>query len=141
MDLIQTIDFANIANSFASGTGDYVQLFEPQASIFEREGIGRIVASFGKESGRIPYTTFMAKQSYLTKTKKRSKSSPARFTKRSSGLRRTLQKKQPKAFKIILKIPSFQSLHLQSNGINNNSLLLLILFWMKRMEPASNHHG
>ena len=69
VNLVQTIDFANIANSFASGTGDYVQLFEPQASIFEREGIGRIVASFGKESGRIPYTTFMAKQSYLTKNK------------------------------------------------------------------------
>ncbi|WP_425531918.1 ABC transporter substrate-binding protein [Bacillus glycinifermentans] len=70
IDLIQTIDFANIANSFASGTGDYVQLFEPQASIFEKEGIGRIVASFGKESGRIPYTTFMAKQSYLKKNEK-----------------------------------------------------------------------
>ncbi|MCF7617145.1 ABC transporter substrate-binding protein [Bacillus sonorensis] len=67
IDLIQTIDFANIPNSFASGTGDYVQLFEPQASIFEKEGIGRIVASFGKESGRIPYTTFMAKASYLKK--------------------------------------------------------------------------
>ncbi|MEC1261998.1 ABC transporter substrate-binding protein [Bacillus swezeyi] len=67
VNLIQTIDFANIPNSFASGTGDYVQLFEPQASIFEKEGIGRIVASFGKESGRIPYTTFMAKESYLKK--------------------------------------------------------------------------
>nr|WP_236251285.1 MULTISPECIES: ABC transporter substrate-binding protein [Bacillus] len=69
LHLIQTIDFANIANSFASGTGDYVQLFEPQASIFEKEGIGHIVASFGKESGRIPYTTFMAKESYLKKNK------------------------------------------------------------------------
>ncbi|KAA6448505.1 ABC transporter substrate-binding protein [Bacillus swezeyi] len=67
VNLIQTIDFANIPNSFASGTGDYVQLFEPQASIFEKEGIGRIVASFGKESGRLPYTTFMAKESYLKK--------------------------------------------------------------------------
>ena len=51
--------------AFASGTGDYVQLFEPQASIFEQEGKGYIVASFGEESGYVPYTTFMAKQSYL----------------------------------------------------------------------------
>ncbi|MCY8838754.1 ABC transporter substrate-binding protein [Bacillus atrophaeus] len=66
VDLIQNIDFANIANAFASGTGDYVQLFEPTASLFEKEGIGHIVASFGEESGRVPYTTFMAKKSYLT---------------------------------------------------------------------------
>lgn len=65
MTLIQNIDFSNIANSFASGTGDYVQLFEPTASIFEKEGKGYIIASFGKESGYVPYTTFMAKQSYM----------------------------------------------------------------------------
>ena len=65
LNLIQNIDFANISSAFASGTGDYVQLFEPQASIFEKEGRGHIVASFGTESGHVPYTTFMAKQSYM----------------------------------------------------------------------------
>jgi NitT/TauT family transport system substrate-binding protein len=65
LTMIQNIDFANIANAFASGTGDYVQLFEPQASLFEQKGIGHIVASFGAESGKIPYTTFMAKDSYM----------------------------------------------------------------------------
>ncbi|WP_373925505.1 ABC transporter substrate-binding protein [Bacillus sp. D386] len=65
LKLIQNIDFANVANAFASGTGDYVQLFEPQASVFEKEGKGHIVASFGKESGHVPYTTFMAKESYM----------------------------------------------------------------------------
>jgi NitT/TauT family transport system substrate-binding protein len=67
LDLIQNIDFANVANAFASGTGDYVQLFEPTASIFEKEGKGHIVASFGTESGHVPYTTFMAKESYMKK--------------------------------------------------------------------------
>jgi NitT/TauT family transport system substrate-binding protein len=67
LNLIQNIDFANIANAFASGTGDYVQLFEPTASIFEKEGKGYIVASFGSESGKVPYTSFMAKESYLKK--------------------------------------------------------------------------
>ncbi|MNO27522.1 NMT1/THI5 like protein [compost metagenome] len=65
IDLIQNIEFANIAAAFASGTGQFVQLFEPQASIFEREGKGHVVASFGTESGRLPYTVFMTKQSYI----------------------------------------------------------------------------
>ena len=67
LELIQNVDFANIAPAFASGTGDYVQLFEPTASIFEKEGKGRVVASFGTESGHLPYTVFMAKQSYIKK--------------------------------------------------------------------------
>lgn len=77
LNLIQNIDFANIANAFASGTGDYVQLFEPTASIFEQEGKGHIVASFGTESGHVPYTTFMAKDSYM----KENKETVEKFTK------------------------------------------------------------
>ncbi|WP_117169037.1 ABC transporter substrate-binding protein [Paraliobacillus sediminis] len=65
LNLIQNIDFANIASSFLSGTGDYVQLFEPIASQFVQDGNGHIVASFGEESGHVPYTVFMAKQSFL----------------------------------------------------------------------------
>ncbi|MEC0090954.1 ABC transporter substrate-binding protein [Paenibacillus macquariensis] len=67
LELIQNIDFANITAAFASGTGQYVQLFEPQASIFEKEGRGHVVASFGVESGHLPYTVFMSKQSYIKK--------------------------------------------------------------------------
>ncbi|TMU86063.1 ABC transporter substrate-binding protein [Bacillus sp. BHET2] len=69
LNLIQNIDFANIAGAFASGTGDYVQLFEPTASILEQEGKGHIIASFGTESGHVPYTTFMAKDSYMKDNK------------------------------------------------------------------------
>ncbi|KOP68820.1 hypothetical protein AMS62_28925 [Bacillus sp. FJAT-18019] len=67
LELIQNIDFANIASAYASGTGEFVQLFEPQASIFEKEGRGKVVASFGVESGHLPYTVFMTKQSYIDK--------------------------------------------------------------------------
>ncbi|MCM3126650.1 ABC transporter substrate-binding protein [Paenibacillus provencensis] len=69
LTLIQNIDFANITSAFASGTGDYVQLFEPQASIFEKEGRGKVVASFGVESGKLPYTVFMTKQSFIKDNK------------------------------------------------------------------------
>lgn len=67
LNLLQNIDFANIPGSFVSGDSEYVQLFEPTASIFEKEGKGHIVASFGEESGKLPYTVFMTKQSYIDK--------------------------------------------------------------------------
>jgi len=69
MELLQNIDFANIPAAFASGIGDFVQLFEPQATVFEQEGRGKVVASFGTESGRLPYTVFMARQSYIEQNK------------------------------------------------------------------------
>lgn len=67
LELIQNIDFGNIPGAFASGTGDYVQLFEPQATLFEEEGVGHIVDSFGTESGEVPYTVYMAKLSFIDK--------------------------------------------------------------------------
>lgn len=65
LDLEQGVDFANIPGAFVSGDYEYVQLFEPTASTMEKEGAGHVVASFGEESGLVPYTVFMAKQSYL----------------------------------------------------------------------------
>jgi NitT/TauT family transport system substrate-binding protein len=65
LELIQNVEFANIPTAFASGTGDYVQLFEPQATVFEMEGRGHVLASFGVESGHLPYTVFMSKQSFI----------------------------------------------------------------------------
>ena len=69
LNLIQNIDFANIVNAFMSGSGEYVQLFEPSASILEKEGAGFIIASFGEESGELPYTTFMAKEGFIKEEK------------------------------------------------------------------------
>ncbi|GGA76388.1 ABC transporter substrate-binding protein [Ornithinibacillus halotolerans] len=65
LTLHQNIEFANIPGAFLSGDYEYVQLFEPTASVFEKEGNGHVIASFGEESGHVPYTVFMAKQSYI----------------------------------------------------------------------------
>jgi len=65
LNLLQNVDFANIPGAFVSGDSDYVQLFEPTASVFEKEGKGHVVASFGEESGQVPYTVFMAKSSFI----------------------------------------------------------------------------
>lgn len=69
LKLIQNVEFANIPAAFTSGTGDFVQLFEPQATVIEKEGKGYVIASFGKESGKLPYTVFMAKKSFIGKNK------------------------------------------------------------------------
>ncbi len=62
-----SIQFALMAGAFTSGTGDYVTLFEPTASMLEKEGKGYILASIGKESGEIPYTAYFASQDYMKK--------------------------------------------------------------------------
>ncbi|MCF6092665.1 ABC transporter substrate-binding protein [Microaerobacter geothermalis] len=67
VEIIQNVDYANLGSAFASGTGDFVQLFEPVASKLELEGKGYVVASFGVESGKLPYTVFIAKKSFLDK--------------------------------------------------------------------------
>lgn len=59
------IQFAAMAGSFLSGEGDYVTLFEPTATQFEREGKGYILTSIGAHSGNIPYTAYSAAKSYL----------------------------------------------------------------------------
>lgn len=63
--LITNIQFTATAGAFASGTGDYVALFEPTASIVEKEGTGSIVASIGADSGIVPYTTYFTTKSYI----------------------------------------------------------------------------
>jgi len=65
--LDNSIQFALMAGAFTSGTGDYVTLFEPTASMMEAAGKGYIVASVGKESGEISYTAYFAKKSFIEK--------------------------------------------------------------------------
>ncbi|MBR5662271.1 MAG: ABC transporter substrate-binding protein [Bacilli bacterium] len=59
------IDFASLSGAFISGTGDYVNLFEPNATMLEKNNQGYILSSIGKYSGEMPYTVFYAKKSYI----------------------------------------------------------------------------
>lgn len=59
------IDFASLSGAFIGGTGDYVNLFEPNALKLEQEGYGHVVASIGMLSGEMPYTTFYARKSFI----------------------------------------------------------------------------
>lgn len=65
-----SVEFANMASAFMSGTGDFVTLFEPSATKLENEGKGYVVASLGEYGGNTPYTSYNALKSYIKKNKK-----------------------------------------------------------------------
>jgi len=67
VEIDTSVQFALMGGAFLSGMGDFVTLFEPVASSFEKEGNGYIVASMGEASGEIPYTAYYAKKSYIEK--------------------------------------------------------------------------
>ena len=65
IEINESIDFASLTGTFISDVGDYVNLFEPNASKLEKEGLGYVVGSIGELSGEMPYTAFYAKKSYI----------------------------------------------------------------------------
>lgn len=67
VDIITNLAFTATAGAFKSGTGNYVALFEPTASMLESENCGYIVDSIGKQAGVIPYTCYFATKSYMKK--------------------------------------------------------------------------
>lgn len=60
-----SVEFAALSGSFIAGVGDYVNLFEPNATLLENEEYGHSVASIGLLAGEVPYTVFYARKSYL----------------------------------------------------------------------------
>lgn len=63
--VIDSIQFNLMGGAFEGGTGDYVTLFEPTATEFERAGKGYIVANVGLASGEVPYTVYLVSQTML----------------------------------------------------------------------------
>ena len=67
LNIDTSIAFAAMGGTFIGGYGDYVTLFEPTASMVEREGYGTVVASVGSLGGIVPYTSFSARKDYIIK--------------------------------------------------------------------------
>ncbi|MBQ3234857.1 MAG: ABC transporter substrate-binding protein [Clostridia bacterium] len=65
VNLRTDIQFNLMAPTFESSSADYVTLFEPVATEFVASGKGHIVASVGEYSGEIPYTSFIALESFM----------------------------------------------------------------------------
>ena len=60
-----SIAFAAMSGAFIGGQGDFVTLFEPTATMVEKQGYGYVVASVGELGGVVPYTSFSARSSYI----------------------------------------------------------------------------
>lgn len=60
-----TIAFNLTSSSFIAGTGDYCTMFDPVASQCEQDNSGYIVSALGDEVKDVPYTCFVATQSYI----------------------------------------------------------------------------
>ncbi len=59
------VQFNLMTSAFLGGTADYCTVFEPTASEYQSSGQWHIVASVGEQAGEIPYTSFIALESYI----------------------------------------------------------------------------
>lgn len=64
------VQFNLMTSAFLSGVADYCTVFEPTASEYQAEGKWHIVSSVGVGSGEIPYTSFIALESFLKENPK-----------------------------------------------------------------------
>ena len=60
-----SVAFPAMEGAFIGGTGDFVTLFEPNATSVEKEGLGYVVAYIGELGGNVPYTAYNARKSYI----------------------------------------------------------------------------
>lgn len=60
------LDFTATSSAFKTGDFDYVTLFEPTASLLEKENSGHIVSPIGESIGSIPYTCFFATPNFIS---------------------------------------------------------------------------
>lgn len=65
VEINTSVDFASLSSAFIGGEGDFVNLFEPNATKLAGMGYGYVVASIGEKSGEMPYTAFNARKSYI----------------------------------------------------------------------------
>ena len=67
------VAFNLMVSAFEGGTADYCTMFDPVAYEYEMAGKGYVVASVGEASGEVPYTCYIAKQSWLNKNEETAK--------------------------------------------------------------------
>lgn len=65
----KSIEFSALTGAYISGQGDFVNLFEPNASQIEKQKYGCVLSSLGQITGKVPYTTFYAKEDFINNNK------------------------------------------------------------------------
>lgn len=64
-----SVAFAAMQGAFIGGNGDFVTLFEPNATAVESQGLGYVVAYVGTYGGEVPYTAYNARKNYIDENK------------------------------------------------------------------------
>ena len=64
-----SVDFANLSGAYIAGSGDFVNLFEPNASKIESEKYGCVLSSLAEYTPSVPYTAFYAREEYINNNK------------------------------------------------------------------------
>ncbi|MFC5407003.1 ABC transporter substrate-binding protein [Cohnella soli] len=67
VNVVTNIAAPAMAGAFASGQGDFIQLFEPVASTLIKEGKAYYVASLGEAFGSYPETSYVATSDFMKK--------------------------------------------------------------------------
>ena len=70
-DLIvdRSVEFAGLTGAYIARQGDFVNLFEPNATTIEKQGYGCVLSSLGNITGIVPYTTFYAREEFINNNK------------------------------------------------------------------------
>ena len=69
LEIDTSVAFAAMEGAFIGGNGDFVTLFEPNATSVEKNGFGYVVAYIGELGGEVPYTAYNARCSYIMENK------------------------------------------------------------------------
>ena len=69
LNIDTSVAFAAMEGAFIGGNGDFVTLFEPNATSVEKNGFGYVVAYIGDLGGMVPYTAYNARKSYIMDNK------------------------------------------------------------------------
>lgn len=64
-----SVEFAGLTGAYIAKQGEFVNLFEPNATTLENEKLGCVLSSLGNLTGNVPYTTFYAKEEYIKNNK------------------------------------------------------------------------
>lgn len=65
----KSVEFSGLTGAYIAKEGDFVNLFEPNASKLEKENYGCVLASLGNITGVVPYTAFYANENYINENK------------------------------------------------------------------------
>lgn len=114
------VQFNLMTSAFLNGTADYCTVFEPTASEYQSSGKWHIVASVGEQGGDIPYTSFIALESYIANNQNTIRSFLKAIKKAHEFMQQNSELKVAEA--IVKQFPSTTIASLETSIINYKNI-------------------